>query len=72
MAIRTPLVIIAGQVQQLPSGDSLAQSYGFPYSITSNIAISAGYGVEVIRAYPLTVSAGVTLTIGAAAVLQIE
>jgi hypothetical protein len=73
MASRTPLVLVAGQVQQLQPGDAIAAGpYGFPYTISSNTTISAGYSVQVSRVYPLIVNAGVTLTLGAAATLQMD
>ena len=71
MATRTPLVIVNGQTQQLQPGDAIAQTYGFPYAITSNTIITAGYGVDTSTAYPVAISAGVTLAIGAASVLSL-
>jgi hypothetical protein len=66
MAVKLPLVITAGVVQQLQAGDSIATSSGglalSQHVLGTNFTITAGYSAYVTRYMEL--AAGVTLEIG--------
>lgn len=70
MAVKLPLVVANGQIEQLQAGDSI--NTGLPavqHVFTSNTTIPAGYSLYVSRY--VEIAAGVTLTVDDDADLEI-
>lgn len=70
MAVKLPLVVANGQIEQLQAGDSI--DTGLPaiqHVFSTNATIPAGYSLYVSRY--VEIAAGVTLEIGADADLEI-
>lgn len=75
MAVRTPVVIVAGQLQQLQSGDSIPGG-GTPadFALSKHVAssaftVTAGYSASVVRY--LEIASTITFEIGADADMEI-
>ncbi len=64
MAARNPLVVIAGQVQELPSGDTVTGGGSGDGTVSNVIAVDTTIAADtsyVVVGY-LTINAGVTFT----------
>lgn len=67
MAVKLPLVVTAGQIQQLQAGDTIATGSGGlslnQHVLGVDFTITAGYSATVERY--LEIAAGITVEIGA-------
>lgn len=67
MADQKPLVVIAGQTQQMPAGDTIAGASVNAVINESDVTIAANYtittGKNGISVSPVTLANGVTVTI---------
>jgi hypothetical protein len=67
----TPLVVNAGQTQQLQPGQTFLAPSAFPRVISANVAVAASYAA-IVPGRKLTIAAGVTLAIGSGGILKID
>lgn len=74
MAVRRALVVIGGQVQQLPVGDTLTGATGGASFSSSNIVSTdtvVADGESAYRSDYLEIAAGVELAIGVDSVVEV-
>ena len=75
MAVRNPLVLVNGQIHELPAGDTVngggaAGALGLnQHVLDANFTVTAGYGSYISRY--LEIGAGLTLTVNAGGDMEI-